>query len=218
MYLVKTPKLIQSIFPNFIWKMPTSERILYLTFDDGPIPEVTPWVLDQLHAYNAKGTFFAVGDNIKKHPQIFRSVIDKGHAVGSHTYNHLSGWATDNLPYFLNVKKAATLTGTNVFRPPYGRLKPSQMTFLTRHYQIIMWDVLSGDFDQKISKEQCLDNVLLSAGHGSIIVFHDSLKSQAKLKYVLPKVLQHYSQLGYSFEAIFEHTIHPHQTYSLRTA
>ena len=217
MYLVKTPKLIQSIFPNFIWKMPQSERNIYLTFDDGPIPEVTPWVLDQLRQYDAKATFFAVGENIKRHPEIFNAVVEDGHAIGSHTYNHLSGWATDNLPYFLNVKKAAALTGTNVFRPPYGRLKPSQMTFLTRHYQIIMWDVLSGDFDNKISKEQCLDNVILSAGNGSIIVFHDSLKSQEKLDYVLPKVLEYYAQRGYSFQAIFEHTLHQ-PSYALRTA
>ena len=207
MYLVKTPKLIQNIFPHFVWKIPTNEKKLYLTFDDGPIPEVTPWVLEQLERYNATATFFTVGENVAKHPDIFESVLEAGHSCGSHTFNHLSGWSTDNLPYFLNVRKGATLTRSSLFRPPYGRIKPSQITFLQRHYQIIMWDVLSGDFDSKLSKEQCLENVMLSTESGSIIVLHDSLKSQDKLKYVLPRMLAHFTDLGFSFEGIFERTI-----------
>ncbi len=217
MYLVKTPKLIQNIFPSFIWKMPSEERKIFLTFDDGPIPEVTPWVLDQLDQYRARATFFCVGENIKTHPEVYHSVIARGHSVGSHTFNHLSGWATDNLPYFLNVRRAATLVGSTLFRPPYGRIKPSQMAFLTRHYQIIMWDVLSGDFDQKITKEQCLENVLSASGPGSIIVFHDSLKSADKLHYVLPRVLEQFSEEGYEFEAIFEPAI-TRTPYILKTA
>ena len=218
MYLVKTPKLIQNIFPHFVWKIPSAGRKMYLTFDDGPIPDVTPWVLEQLRSYDAKATFFCVGENIKIHQDVFQEVITDGHSIGSHTYNHLSGWSTDNIPYFLNVKRAAKLARSNLFRPPYGRIKPSQMAFLTRHYKIIMWDVLSGDFDPKISKDQCLDNVLTMAGQGSIIVFHDSLKSSKKLEYVLPQVLHHFADLGYSFEAIDEQSLTQGSKYYLRTA
>ncbi len=217
MYLVKTPKLIQNIFPHFIWKIATVQKRLYLTFDDGPIPEVTPWVLDQLDQYGAKATFFCVGENVRSYPEIFELLSTRGHGVGSHTFNHLSGWATDNVPYFLNVRKGALDTSSRLFRPPYGRIKPSQISFLKRHYQIIMWDVLSGDFDQKLTKEQCLENVLTATEPGSIIVFHDSLKSKEKLEFVLPLVLEHYSKLGYTFAPIFEETLLPQELY-LRSA
>lgn len=202
MYLTKTPRFIQNLFPGFVWKVPTDEKVLYLTFDDGPIPEVTPWVLDTLADYNAKATFFCVGHNIDKHPEVFEQVITEGHTVGNHTYNHLSGWATDNLPFFHNVRHCAKLVRSDFFRPPYGRLKPKQTQFIQRHYQIVMWDVLSGDFDENISKEQCYLNVMKNAKPGSIIVFHDSLKSEEKMRYALQKVLNHFSELGYRFEAL----------------
>ena len=202
MYLVKTPRLIQSLFPNFVWRIPTQEKVIHLTFDDGPVPEATPWVLDQLKQYNAKATFFCVGDNVKKYPEVFQQVIHGNHVVGNHTFNHLNGWGTDNIPYFHNVRNCAHLVKSDLFRPPYGRLLPKQAQFLQRHYQIIMWDVLSGDFDPEISKEQCLENVLRSAKEGSIVVFHDSVKAMEKLRYVLPRVLKHYSDLGYKFEAV----------------
>lgn len=202
MYLVKTPKFIQNLFPNFTWSIPTTNKELYLTFDDGPIPEVTPWVLDQLSQYQAKATFFCVGDNVRKYPEVFQQVIDEGHTVGNHTNNHLSGWSSDNLPYFHNIRQCASLVNSNLFRPPYGRLKPGQAQFLQRHYRIIMWDILSGDFDQKISKEQCLSNVIDRAKAGSIVVLHDSIKAKDKLYYVLPKILKHFSDLGYSFESL----------------
>lgn len=205
MYLVKTPKFIQELFPNFTWRIPSSEKVLYLTFDDGPIPVVTPWVLDQLAEYNAKATFFCVGDNIQKHQDVFEQVKAAGHAVGSHTFNHQNGWSTDNIPYFHNVRHCANLTKTILFRPPYGKLRPRQTQFLLRHYRIVMWDVLSGDFDPKISEEQCLTNVIDNATSGSIVVFHDSLKAEEKLRYALPRVLEHYSALGYRFEALNEH-------------
>ena len=204
MYLVKTPQLIQNLFPNFTWRIPTTEKVLYLTFDDGPIPEVTPWVLEQLEAFNAKATFFCVGENIKKHPEVFKQVVDQGHAVGNHSYNHLNGWATDNIPYFHNIRHCANQVRTVLFRPPYGRLKPKQAQFLARHYRIVMWDVLSGDFDPNISKEQCLSNVVNNARPGSIVVFHDSLKTEGKLSFVLPKVLEHFASLGYTFESLNE--------------
>lgn len=204
MYLIKTPQVIQNLFPNFTWRIPTKEQILYLTFDDGPIPEVTPWVINQLKLYNAKATFFCVGDNIRKHPQVFQQIRAHGHSVGNHTFNHLNGWSTDNIPYFHNVRNGASMVHTVLFRPPYGRLKPKQAQFLQRHYRIIMWDVLSGDFDAAISDEQCLANVINNAQNGSIVVFHDSLKTEEKLAYVLPRVLEHFTKLGYRFERLNE--------------
>lgn len=203
MYLVKTPQFIQNLFPNYTWKVPTEEKEVYLTFDDGPIPEVTPWVLEQLAEYNAKATFFCVGENVQKHPAVFKAVKAAGHTVGNHTYNHLDGWTTDNIPYFHNTRHSARITGSELFRPPYGKLKPKQAQFLQRHYRIVMWDVLSGDFDPNISKEQCLQNVIRNVAPGSIVVFHDSLKAKEKLEYVLPKVLQHLSEQGYRFEALY---------------
>lgn len=202
MYLVKTPKLVQALMPGYLWRVPTAEKVLYLTFDDGPIPEVTPWVLDTLKTFGAKATFFCVGENVKRHPAVFRRLLDEGHAAGNHTFNHLNGWHTDNRAYFHNIRHCARMVRSNLFRPPYGRLLPAQRAFLERHYHIVMWDVLSGDFDPAISPEQCLENVLVNARPGSIIVLHDSLKTDAKIRFVLPRVLEYYSALGYRFEAL----------------
>ena len=212
MYLVKTPAFIQNLFPNFIWSIPTREKVIYLTFDDGPIPEVTPWVLQQLAIHNAKATFFCVGDNVKKHLDVYEQVLHDGHSIGNHTFNHLNGWGTDNLPYFHNIRHCAHLVNSKLFRPPYGKLKPRQIQFLQRHYRIVMWDVLSGDFDPKLSQDQCLSNVLEKTKEGSIVVFHDSLKAADKLRFVLPKVLNHFSDLGYRFEALNPQAIE--QSYS----
>ncbi len=202
MYLVKTPRFIQNFFPNFTWRIPSKDKRIFLTFDDGPIPEVTPWVLEQLEQYNAKATFFCVGDNVQKYPEIFKQVLEAGHSVGNHTFNHLNGWGAENIPYFHNIRRCARMVKSSLFRPPYGRLMPKQAQFLQRHYRIIMWDVLSGDFDPKITKEQCLNNVIRNTSKGSIIVFHDSIKAKDKLTYVLPKVLEYYSKMGYTFEAL----------------
>ena len=202
MYLVKTPNFIQNLFPNFIWKIPSSEKVIYLTFDDGPIPEVTPWVLDQLEQFDASATFFCVGDNITKNPEVFDLVLQKGHAVGNHTHNHVSGWLTDNIPYYHNVRKCATQVKSDLFRPPYGRLKPHQIQFLQRHYKIIMWDVLSGDFDTTITPEKCYMNVIQNTNPGSIIVFHDSVKAKNNLEYALPRALSYFSDKGYRFESL----------------
>ena len=204
MYLVKTPHFIQDLFPNYTWRIPTREKVLYLTFDDGPIPAVTPWVLEQLEAFQAKATFFCVGDNIRKHPEVFNQVVEKGHAVGNHTFNHLNGWQTENISYFHNVRHCANMVHSVLFRPPYGRLKPKQAQFLQRHYRIVMWDVLSGDFDPKLSEEQCLANVINNAENGSIVVFHDSLKAEDKLRYALPRVLEHFAEQGFTFGKLNE--------------
>jgi peptidoglycan/xylan/chitin deacetylase (PgdA/CDA1 family) len=204
MYLIKTPELIQNLFPSFTWRIPTQEKKIFLTFDDGPIPEVTPWVINVLKEYDAKATFFCVGENVQRHPNIFIKLRNNGHTIASHTNNHLSGWSTDNIPYFHNVRRGATLVKSPLFRPPYGRIKPSQVPFLMRHYHIIMWDVLSGDFDPRISSKQCLTNVIDHTEPGSIVVFHDSLKARKKLEFVLPKVLEHFSGLGYEFANVTE--------------
>ncbi|HRG32565.1 MAG TPA: polysaccharide deacetylase family protein [Saprospiraceae bacterium] len=199
MYLSFTPKFLQQLLPGLIWRMESVEKKVYLTFDDGPIPEVTPWVLDQLDKYGAKATFFCVGQNVEKYGDIFHQLKSQGHTIGSHTYNHISGWASDNLDYMLNVRKASKICESNIFRPPYGKIRPSQTRFLKHHYRIVMWDVLSGDFDPNISAEQCLQNVLKNTIAGSIVVFHDSIKSFEKLKFVLPRVLNYYSEQGYQF-------------------
>lgn len=202
MYLIHTPHYVQALFPGLTWKMPSGRNSIYLTFDDGPIPEVTPWVLETLAAYNAKATFFCVGDNVRKHQEIYNSVIEAGHSVGNHTLNHLSGWSTENISYFHNIRHCARIVNSGLFRPPYGKLRPSQVQFLQRHYQIIMWDVLSADFDNEITPEECFQNVIQHAGQGSIIVFHDSLKAQVNLRFALPRVLEHYSKLGYTFNSL----------------
>lgn len=199
MYLIKTPVFIQNLFPNFTWKIPTQEKVIYLTFDDGPIPEITPWVLDQLAKYNAKATFFCVGENVEKYPYLFHRVKNAGHAIGNHTHNHMSGWASDISDYVRNVDKCARLVKSRLFRPPYGRLKPAQAKLLSDDYRIVMWDVLSGDFDSTISPENCAQNVIDNATDGSIIVFHDNMKAKENLYHALPKVLDHFSRLGYRF-------------------
>lgn len=217
MYLIKTPHFVRNLFPNYTWKIPTNEKRLFLTFDDGPIPEVTPWVLEQLAQYNAKATFFCVGENITKYPEVFNMVRDNGHSIGNHTFNHLNGWAHDNIPYFHNVRNGASLTNSVLFRPPYGRLKPKQAQFLQRHYRVVMWDVLSGDFDRNITGTQCFQNVAQHAEPGSIVVFHDSIKAMDRLQYALPRVLEHFSSLGFRFDALNERKM-PLLERSLKTA
>jgi peptidoglycan/xylan/chitin deacetylase (PgdA/CDA1 family) len=202
MYLVHTPPYLQALFPGLTWKVTSEQKEIFLTFDDGPIPEVTPWVLDTLEGYHAKATFFCVGDNVRKYPEIYKQVVEAGHSVGNHTLNHLSGWATENISYFHNIRHCARMVQSGLFRPPYGKLKPSQIQFLQRHYQIIMWDVLSGDFDNEIQPEECFQNVIQNTGPGSIVVFHDSLKAETNLRYTLPLVLKYFKEEGYSFVAL----------------
>ncbi|WP_412476748.1 polysaccharide deacetylase family protein [Flavobacterium sp. TBRC 19031] len=196
---VKTGRFIKAIFPKYVWDIPNAEKKIYLTFDDGPIPEITEWVINQLEQYNAKATFFCIGENIQKHPEIFRKIIDNDHSIGNHTFNHLKGWETSLTAYIENTEKCAetianfTLQTLNakLFRPPYGKIKPSQAKALRQSgYKIIMWDVISMDFDKNISPEKCLENVLKNIESGSIIVFHDSIKAWQNLQYALPKTLE----------------------------
>lgn len=202
MYLIKTPVLIQRLFPSFLWRLNGSQKSLFLTFDDGPIPGVTPWVLDTLSLYDAKATFFCVGDNVRKYPEIFRQIKANGHLIGNHSYNHLDGWATEKESYINNVRKCNSLVNSNLFRPPYGRICPGQSAVLQQDYTIVMWDVLSGDFDKRLTGYQCLQNVTDHAEAGSIIVFHDSLKAWDRLRVALPGVLAYFSQRGYTFKPL----------------
>ena len=209
-YLVKTPRLVQRFFHNYSWRIKTTKKEIYLTFDDGPVPDFTPWVLQTLKEYQAKATFFCVGENIKKYPHIYRQIKDEDHRIGNHTYNHLQGWKTPTNKYIKNILKAEsyvqdeTDTKTKkLFRPPHGRIRPVQAKILRKKgYQIIMWDVLSGDFDQSLSKELCLELTIKNIKNGSIVVFHDSDKSFKNLDYVLPKVLEHFTKEGYEFRAL----------------
>jgi peptidoglycan/xylan/chitin deacetylase (PgdA/CDA1 family) len=201
---LRTPFLLRKIYPNYYWKINTNEPKIYLTFDDGPIPEVTPFVLDTLKSYQAKSTFFCIGDNIRKHPEVFRRIEDEGHIAANHTFNHLSGWKTDNESYLLNIEECkAYLSGSNnLFRPPYGRIRKSQAGRLSREYKIIMWDVLTGDFDKGMDPQKCLQRTIKLTRPGSIVVFHDSLKAERVLRYVLPDYLNHFSKLGFQFEIL----------------
>ena len=209
-YLVKTPRVVQKIFHKYSWQIPTKKKEIYLTFDDGPVPDFTPWVLKTLKTYDAKATFFCVGENIKRYPQIFEQVLQEGHSVGNHTFNHLQGWKTSTEKYIKNILKAESYfqdvpgnQGTKLFRPPHGRLKPIQGRILRKKgYKIVMWDVLSGDFDQSLSKEQCLEHTIKHIHSGSIVVFHDSAKSFKNLDYVLPRLLEHYSSKDYEFKSL----------------
>jgi len=203
--MVKSPLLLKWFYPSLIWNKTRSEKVIYLTFDDGPIPDVTDFVLNTLKSFDVKATFFCIGDNIIKHPDVFDHIIKDGHAIGNHTFNHLKGWITKDEDYAKNFKKCQKLIGTNLFRPPYGRIKKSQIALLRKinpAIQIIMWDVLSGDFDLKLAPEGCYQNVIKHASNGSIIVFHDSLKAFERIKYALPRTIQHLKNQGYTFNTL----------------
>lgn len=209
--MVKTPKLVQRIFPKRIWAFPNNKNTVYLTFDDGPIPEATTWVLDQLKKYNYKATFFCIGDNIDKHSEVFKRILSEGHSIGNHTFHHLNGWQTKTATYIDNVLKTEGILYSEfkiqnselLFRPPYGKLTSAQSEALRKKgFKIIMWDVLSADFDTDISEEKCLQNVLKNIEEGSIVVFHDSLKATKNLRYALPEVLKFISENNWESKAL----------------
>jgi peptidoglycan/xylan/chitin deacetylase (PgdA/CDA1 family) len=257
-YFKKISTLGKFLYPSLLWNLPKTGNTLYLTFDDGPIPEVTPWVLALLKEYHAKATFFCIGENIVKHPEIFDQILAEGHNVGNHSFNHLNGWKTPISTYIVNVEKAEELIcvkqetrfkiqdfriekleerekkkesgdsnqdnrtesieereekiekrkenkvkNAKLFRPPYGKITPKQIkTLQGQGFKIVMWEVISGDFEAKLSVENCINNVLKNSKPGSIVVFHDSLKASEKLKEVLPKILEYYHQKGFEFKAI----------------
>jgi peptidoglycan/xylan/chitin deacetylase (PgdA/CDA1 family) len=202
MYTIKTPLLLKRIYPSLVWDIPVKEKVIYLTFDDGPVPEITPFVLHELKKAGAKATFFCIGDNVRKHPEEFREVVGAGHSIGNHTYNHLNGWHTSDKKYLDNIALCKPYFRTNLLRPPYGRIRSSQIRALKKEYHIIMWDILTGDFDPKLSPEACYRKVIAKTRPGSIVVFHDSIKAFPRLKYVLPKALENWTAAGYRFEAI----------------
>ena len=202
MYLIKTPWWLRALYPSFIWKINTNQKVLYLTFDDGPHATETPFVLDQLKRYDAKATFFCIGNNVVQHPNIYDRILAEGHAVGNHTFNHLNGWKTKDEEYINDIDKAAKEIDSTLFRPPYGRITRFQSSVVNRQSSIIMWDVLSGDFDRDLQPQRCLANVLYHSKKGSIIVFHDSSKAWERMSYCLPRLLEHFTQEGYRFKAL----------------
>jgi len=200
LYLPKMPKFVAWLYPKRIWAFSRSEPAVYLTFDDGPIPGVTPWVLEQLKTHNAEATFFCIGDNIRKHPDIFSQIEQEGHGIGNHTFHHLKGTQTESMVYLEDIQKVESLLGyrPGLFRPPYGKLTKAQAQGIASlGYQIVMWDVLSYDWDKNSSQEKCLNNVLQHIKPGSIVVFHDSLKAEYNMRYALPKVLEFINKKGW---------------------
>ena len=200
--ITKIPKLIQNLLYYFEFKIKGENKTLYLTFDDGPIPEVTPEVLDILDKYNAKATFFCVADNIKKHPEVFQSIIDRGHRLGNHTYHHIKGWETPNNEYFEDIERANQLVNSNLFRPPYGRIGFFQARELRKKYRLILWSVLSYDYSGKLSKENVWDNIRKSVTDNDIILFHDNIKARDNMIYSLSNTLFFYSKRGFQFKSI----------------
>lgn len=206
-YFIKTSWIAKKIFSSYVWSLPANENVVYLTFDDGPHPTITPWVLEQLKQFDAQATFFCIGNNVRKYPDVYQQILDEGHATGNHTYHHLNGWKTKDKEYIDDVSKAAQLVKSNLFRPPYGKIKNKQAKKIgdalqISNPQIIMWDVLSADFDSSFSPTQCLSNVLDNVSVGSIVVFHDSEKSFTNLKYALPGTLNVLKEKGFAFKKI----------------
>lgn len=204
MYIVKIPAWFKKLNKNLVWNVETKEKELYLSFDDGPHETATPFVLEELKKYNAKATFFCLGKNVKQHPEIYASILNDRHTVGNHTFNHLNGFKVKKNVYINDVKQAAQFINSKLFRPPYGRISPFMANTLRKKYDytIVMWEVLSGDFDTTISPENVLENVTNKATKGSIIVFHDSAKAFTSLSFALPKVLEIFTEQGFVFKSI----------------
>ena len=205
-YFVKTPGWLKKVYKNRIWDMPAKEKeTLYLSFDDGPHPIITPALLDVLQNYQAKATFFCIGENVKKYPDVYQRIIQEGHAVGNHTQTHLNGWKTKDEIYLADIRDAANYIDSNLFRPPYGRMtrfQQKQIFHQPKPLQVVMWSVISGDFDAGINAERCLQNVLYNSKPGSIIVFHDSDKAKMNMEFAVPRTLNYFSKKGFCFDKI----------------
>ena len=205
LYFVKTPRWVQALFPKYTWQKNSTQKKIFLTFDDGPHPQHTIFVLNELRKINAKATFFCIGKNVDLYPEIYNKILLEGHAVGNHTQNHLRGRATQNEEYIANVNAASSFIKSNLFRPPYGSIKKSQAEILMKQnpaFEIVMWTVLSADFDHNITKEKCLKNVISKTKNGAIVLFHDSEKASEKMYYALPKFLKIFNNEGYTFETL----------------
>ncbi len=208
-YVHRSPGWLQALNSSLLWSGNAAEPTLYLTFDDGPIPEVTPLVVDILDKYQAKATFFCVGDNITKHPREFNQLLEKGHLVANHTYNHMVGWDTECMTYLDNIEKCQQeiekhtgAQGKKYFRPPHGKISRKQVSLLKADYELVMWTYLTGDFDWSLPKEKCAKRAVQRIRSNDIVVFHDSVKSYQNMVYALPRVLDHYSRLGYAFHTL----------------
>ncbi|HLN52188.1 MAG TPA: polysaccharide deacetylase family protein [Lentimicrobium sp.] len=202
MLIPYVPSIFRYFLPRqVVWSVKAA-KTLYLTFDDGPVPEITPLILQMLKEYDAKATFFCVGNNIQKYPHLYEQIIKEGHATGNHTFSHLNGFKASNQKYFDDIFRCNEYINSGLFRPPHGRIKLSQFHFLNKKYKIIMWSVLTGDYNSKLSKERVLKNAIRYSKEGSIIVFHDSLKASDRLLYALPQVLKNFSDQGFKFEKL----------------
>jgi len=202
MYLVKTPAFLKPLAKDLLWHVETTRREVYFTFDDGPTPGVTEATLDLLRQYNAKATFFCLGKNTEANLELFSRIALEGHAVGNHTFDHPDGWKTSQITYLRSVLRAKQTISSKLFRPPYGRIMPAQVSALKNHFQLVMWDVLSADFDNANSPQQCYENVVNNVTPGSIVVFHDSLKASTNMLYALERSLDYLSRDGYIFRAL----------------
>lgn len=202
MFSYTIPVWVQSLFPSVTWKVKTARPVVYVTFDDGPHPEITPWVLEQLQAYNAKATFFCVGDNVRKFPDTYQQVLEAGHRTGNHTFNHLNGWKTPVKTYLENIRLCSEKVESDLFRPPYGKFTPLQLYRLKSRFKLVMWDILTRDFDASIPAERSLSFCLPRIEAGSVIVLHDSVKAEKNMKVMLPRLLEYCKQKGYTFEAL----------------
>ncbi len=200
MLIEQPPKLLHWIYPRALWRMDKNVKAVYLTFDDGPIPGITPWVLDLLDQYNIKATFFLVGDNVRKHPEEFRMIVERGHRLGNHTYNHIGGFRYLSYNYLENTDKANEVLQTDLFRPPHGWMRWGQYMVLRKKYRIVMWDLVTRDYSKKLNGRQVLRNVKRYVRNGSIITFHDSIKAEKNLKYALPRAIEWLLEQGYEFK------------------
>lgn len=202
MFIEQPSKLIRALYPGAIWRMDPKEKAVYLTFDDGPIPEITPWVLDLLDKYGIKATFFLVGDNVRKHPEEFHMILKRGHRVGNHTFNHIRGFEHLTKSYLANTEKANELIQSDLFRPPHGHMRAPQYYMLRKKYKIVMWDLVTRDYSNKLNGQQVLKKVKHYVRNGSIITFHDSLKSEQNMKYALPRAIEWLQEQGYQFKLL----------------
>lgn len=200
MYLPKTPNIAKNVFPKLLWSKKSAQKEIYLTFDDGPTPHITEWVLQELKRFNAKATFFCLGKNVVLYPDIFEQIQQDGHSVGNHTYHHLNAWKTPINQYLQDIESCEKVFHSELFRPPYGKLKPGIRRKILENYNIVMWDVLSYDFDEKITNDECFENVKKHTNSGSIIVFHDSVKAEERLKFALSNTLKYFTNEGYVFK------------------